>query len=284
MKKYLIIYFVMINGFSVHSQTSEVYWDNFMQLCEVENSEGKIDSLLRNWQSDLPKDPELFIAKFNHYLSLGREEIVRLDNSALYSDIQYDQQHFDQAISALNEGIKLYPDRLDMRYGKIYSLGQQENWHEQTESIIKLLDKSKDINFKWKWKWGEPLSDGKERVVSGVQDYLYTMFNTSADLLCNNIITISNKMIELFPKDKFNYSNIGSCYLVKGDFEESLKYLEKAKDIDNQDPLILYNIGYVYMKMKKDEEAINYFNLVKETGHQDYIQYANEMIDKINTK
>lgn len=269
---------------SLFAQSEEDFYNKFVQLCNVEGSGPEIEQLLTSWDNKFPEDAELFIARFNHYLILGEEEVVRLDNSMIYSDVSYNQGMFNKAISELEAGLELHPKRLDMWFGKSYALGQNRSFYEQKEAILELLDYSEKIEFEWQWKKGETLNDAREQVYNSVQDYVYTMFNTSATLLCDNIIEISDKMISLFPNDKFNYSNVGSCYLVKEDYDKAINYLNKAKQIDEQDPLILYNIGYSYMKMKEDDKAIYFFNQVIDTGNQDYIDYANQMIEKINNK
>ena len=40
----------------------------------------------------------------------------------LGSQIHYDQTELKKGLNKIDEGIKLYPNRLDMRFGKIYAL------------------------------------------------------------------------------------------------------------------------------------------------------------------
>ena len=59
------------------------------------------------------------------------------------SNSYYSEKELQKAFKKIDEGISNFPNRLDMRFGKIYVLGLVENWEDFTAEIIKTV-KSKD--------------------------------------------------------------------------------------------------------------------------------------------
>ena len=68
----------------------------------------------------------------------------------------YLDEDINNAISVIDEGINKFPNRLDMRFGKIYALGQLENWELFTEEVIRTVKYSKINNNKWTWTNNQP--------------------------------------------------------------------------------------------------------------------------------
>ena len=101
--------------------------------------------LLQNWQQTTPDDAELYVAWFNYYFSLSKKEIVRFGSDPqpsqsieikdstgnavgyLLNDIDYDTSLLQNSFQYINTGITKHPLRLDMRFGKVYALGQIEH-------------------------------------------------------------------------------------------------------------------------------------------------------------
>ena len=69
----------------------------------------------------------------------------------LGSQIYYDPDEVNKGFAKINIGIEKYPDRLDMRFGKIYTLGQVERWEDFTNEIIKTVNYSNENNNAWEW-------------------------------------------------------------------------------------------------------------------------------------
>ena len=127
--------FALINLFGQN------YYNDFLEACNSQDSLRQKEILIK-WERETPKDPELITSYYNYYFLKSRQEIVSLttnqpsgeslvlkDNSNntagfLGSTIHYNEYWIEKAFSKINEGIKLYPNRLDMRFGKIHTLGQ----------------------------------------------------------------------------------------------------------------------------------------------------------------
>ena len=78
---------------------------------------------------------------------------------------------FEKGMAKIDEGIALYPNRLDMRYGKIFAIGQVKDWERFTNEIVLTVQYSGKINNEWTWTFDEKKEDGKELFLSGLQNY-----------------------------------------------------------------------------------------------------------------
>ncbi|MEQ6117914.1 hypothetical protein [Reichenbachiella sp. MALMAid0571] len=106
------------------------------------------------------------------------------------------------------------------------------------------------------------------------------MFNQQTPA-CDQITTISNKLILIFPDDIFGYSNIGACNLMNKNFNEAINWFKKAENIDDQDPIVLSNIAYAYMNLNMNTEAIEYYEKVAATGDEQYKSFALQKIEEL---
>lgn len=94
----------------------------------------------------------------------------------LSSKIVYDTEILQQGLDKIDAGIRLYPDRLDMRFGKIYSLGQGERWEPFTEEIIKAIKYSKRNKNKWIWTFNKRKEGGEAFFLGSLQDYQLNLY------------------------------------------------------------------------------------------------------------
>ena len=106
---------------------------------------------MEKWQyCKTQKMLELITSYFNYHFMKSRQEVLALTNDEpngeslvlkdslnqnagfLGSQINYNQTELKKGLDKISEGIKLYPNRLDMRFGKIYVLGQIPDWKNFT--------------------------------------------------------------------------------------------------------------------------------------------------------
>ena len=143
------------NNYNKQFRTAFTNWDT-----------SAIVPLLKKWELEAPNDPNLFIARANYYLQASKKEIIRMDAAPgkgenfeildstggkpvayMYSDVLYTDSLFELSQQALDEGIRQYPNRLDMRFGKIYTLGERGLYKRQTNAIIDACRYGKTIDY-----------------------------------------------------------------------------------------------------------------------------------------
>ena len=77
---------------------------------------------LAEWQQAMPDDIDLYIARFNYHIGQATNT-----SSVIAAD---------SAVLVIDQAIRLFPDRLDLRFGKTYFLGQIKQWQPFADEII----------------------------------------------------------------------------------------------------------------------------------------------------
>lgn len=259
----------------------------------------KLREVLEKWDQDNPGDAEWFTACLNYYYLKSREEIATLTQEKphgeylaltdslgqtagyLGSRIAFDEGMLRKGVEKINEGIALYPDRLDMRFGKIYVLGQTENWREFKNEAIAAVRRSGINGNRWRWTNNEMLPDGKETFLSSLQDYQLLLYNTQDDRLLPLMREIASEILEIYPEHIESLSNIAITYLLTGEYEKGIEVLLRAEKIDPTDVVILNNIAYAYRSHRNTGKAAEYYRKVIRYGNAGEAEAAKEQIRQL---
>lgn len=254
---------------------------------------------LKKWEKADPKNPELFTSYFNYYFSQSKQEFVSLTTSQpegeslslqdstgktagfLGSQISYNEQTLKKAFDKIDEGIRIYPNRLDMRFGKIYVQGQLEDWEGFTNEIVKAIRYSSENNNQWSWTNNEKKTNGKDIFLSSLQDYQLSLYNTGDDNLLLNMRTIAEETLKYYPDHVESLSNLSITYLLTGEYDKGIEPLLKAEKIDPTDAIVLSNIAQGY-KLKGDKEtAIKYYKKTIKYADEETAAYARQQIEEL---
>jgi len=255
--------------------------------------------LLTQWEQATPEDAELFVSYFNYYFFTSRKEVVMLTTEPpkgeglmledsigqtagfLGSQFVYDPEVLAQGFTWINKGIEHYPNRLDMRFGKIYVLSEAEEWESFTHEIIETVRYSRKNNNEWTWALNEPKEAGEDFLLSSIQDYQVTLFNTEEDSLLVHMRQIAQEVLTYYPTDVPSLSNLSVTYLLTGEYEKGIEPLLQAEKIDPTDVVVLSNIAHGY-KLKGDtEQAIAYYEKMAEYGDERAAAFAQQQIEAL---
>lgn len=280
---------------------SQNYKSDFDKYSKENNTTKQIE-ILKKWEEKEPTNPELFTSYFNYFLRKSREELVSITKNQpkgeslvledstgklagyIGSEITYEKKFIKKAIEKIDQGILLHPNRLDMRFGKIYILGEIEDWQNFSDEIIKTIKYSKINNNEWTWTNNEKGEYNKDFLLGSVQDYQKTLFNTEKDELLLYMRLIAEEILKIYPNHIESLSNISITYLIKGDYDKGIEVLLKALEINPKDGVILRNIGQGY-KLKGDKaNAIKIYEKMLVLDDQDSIDFAKEQIEMLKKK
>lgn len=279
------------------------YGQNFMkqfeELLSKKDTVGQIQ-LLNNWEKTNSNDPELYVAYYNYYVMRASEEVITLGNDPkgkealkivkedslsgnpvayMYSDTYYDRLLLYKAYSYIDKGIEKCPNRLDMRFGKIYMLGENKDYKNFTKEIIKTIEYSSVINNKWLWQGNAPVEDPQAFMLSSIQSYVLQLYNTGEDALLDNMKMIAECILKQYPEHIESLSNLSIVFLIRKQYDEALSTLARAEKINNKDYIILNNMAHAYKEKGDIPKAIEYYNLTIKYGDEEAQKYAKEEID-----
>jgi len=292
------IFNLLIVAFTATIAYGQDYKTNFDKYCQEGDTSKQIE-ILKKWESEDPNNPELFTSYFNYYFLKSRQEALAISTQEptgdgfslqdstgktvgyIGSEIHYEAQAFNKGIDKLNQGIKRYPDRLDMRFGKIYALGQNQDWSKFTDEILRTVQYSQQNHNQWTWTNNEKMEDGKDFLLSSLQDYQLTLYNTGNDTLLTNMRSIAQEILKHYPNHVESLSNISITYLLTGEYDKGIEHLLKAEKIAPTDAIVLGNIAQGY-KLKGDKNrAITYYEKVIQYGDERSKAYAKQQIQEL---
>lgn len=298
MIKAIIITLIILFSFESKGQN---YFEDF-QIHFNSGDTLKQFEILEKWSEISPNDAELHVSLFNYYFLKSQKEILVLNSGQpshdkdvlvlkdstdmvagfIGSQINYEQSNLKKAFESIDEGIETYPNRLDMRFGKIYVLGQIKDWSSFTKEIIKTINYSVQNNNSWTWTYNEQKPGGKDMFLSSLQDYQGQLYNTMNDQLLINMQKISNAVLKHYPDHVESLANLSIAYLVEEKFNKALVPLLKAEKINPEDIIVLNNIAYAYKESGNKEKAIEYYEKVIEYGDRQSKEQAEIEIKKLN--
>ena len=113
----------------------------------------KLKTLLADWEKNNPDDPELYTCSFNYYFLKSKQEFVSIEKEQhgeesfavtdssgnlvgfMNSGLSYNSKMLKKAFDYIDKGIIKFPDRLDMRFGKCFVLGEIGDYTNFTKEI-----------------------------------------------------------------------------------------------------------------------------------------------------
>lgn len=274
------------------------YEKEFNQSFQAGDTTKQIE-VLTKWEAEDPKNPELFTSYFNYYFLKSRQEFISMstrqpngeslqlqdsDGQAagfLGSDIQFNPEIFKKGIKKIDEGIKLYPNRLDMRFGKTYAFKEAKEWEKFTNEIVKTIQYSKKNNNEWTWTYNEKKEDGKDFFLNSIQGYQNTLYNTENDDLLENMRTIAEEVLKIYPDHTESLSNIAITYLLTLEYDKGIEALLKAEKIEPNDGIVLSNIAYAYSLKGDFDNSKKYYEKMLKLENAEAVQFAKEQIDEL---
>ena len=297
MKNLLLIILTIISSLSFAQNFQEDFGKAFQEGDTLKQKE-----ILNKWETDNYKDAELYTSYYNYYFSKSKQEMLTMSTERpegeslsiedstgktagyLGSKIVFNESVLQKGLDKIDEGIKLYPDRLDMRFGKIYALGQIEDWERFTTEIIKTVKYSAKNNSKWTWTNNELKSGGKDEFLLDIQDYQLDLYNTGDDDLLINMRSIANEVLKIYPDHIESLTNVSITYLLTKEYDKAIETLQIAEKLNPKDAIVLNNIAQGY-KLKGDyKKSIEYYKKTIKYGNERNVQYAKQQIDELKNK
>ncbi|MGM9788593.1 MAG: tetratricopeptide repeat protein [Candidatus Cryptobacteroides sp.] len=298
MKRLIITILSLITTDSLlFSQDREKMYEDFKAAVNTNDTTAML-SVISNWEKNFPDDAELYSLRANYYLSNAIQELIGLSyqkptdgrdyyvmtdslgvNYYLYPEQQIDSVKFNSAILSLVEGINRYPDRADLRLGKITVHLMVHNNKAAIEEIQAMLKHSKNNGNNWTTTLDVPIEgDGYSYMLDCVKDYFGQIVN-SEDL--NSAEKLSDICLEEYPNEPVFLSNKGAMRYYAGDVNIALDYFLKAREIDPKDMLITLNIAFMYEQQGDIQTAIKYYEIVAASGEEDYTRIANSALKEL---
>ncbi len=292
LKSILISFSLFAQLLLAQQETPEFY--NIIEAGDT----SKIEKTLDEWNKIKSLSADQYLGYF-HYkvflskreLELTKEQRAALDKMVLKQgnknasfeisgETYYDSVDVESAFQKLDEGIKMYPDRIDLHFAKIEMLGKMKYWQTFTNEIVDLIKLSAVNNNNWLVFSNTP-KNGKEYLLKNMQDYQLMLFDEQKIALLENMCKIANTIVEFYPDHSQSYSNIAVTWFVQSKFADALPPLLKGEKYAPNDQVILNNIAYAYKELGEKEKAIAYYEKVMKIGDEQAKTKARHFLGKL---
>jgi len=297
----LLIFGITLLSNTLSGQTFKEQFGDFVSKGDTVGQR----QLLEKWEKADNNDPELYVAYFNYYVNKSASEVLAIGQNPkgkdalqimdqdttkkepvafIYGNTYYEPKLLSKGLDWIAKGIKRHPNRLDMRFGKIYMFGQLEDYEKFTTEIINAIDYSTENKNQWTWADSKALEDPKGFMLSSIQSYQIQLYNTENDSLLNNMKRIAETVLKCYPDHIESLSNLSIVFILQKQYDKGLEYLLKAEKLNPQDFIVLGNIAQAY-KLKEDKKnAIKYYELMAKYGGDEEKKFSQEQIDELNKK
>lgn len=159
-----------------------------------------------------------------------------------------DSLQVDSAVMTLQEGIRKFPNRLDLYFG----LAATYLYIDQPDKMIGIVERAmqqeKKNKGKWLWTNDELTPDTIDYMYERAQED-FARFWAAEDL--ERTERVAQMAVKYYPKRAEYWNNMGVVALWKEDFSEkpnfkkAMKYFKKALKLNPDDELIKANIEYI---------------------------------------
>ncbi len=255
--------------------------------------------ILQKWEKAKPQDSELFTSYLDYYFVVAHDEVftfytgkdegesIKMVNGTpkvagyLGSHLTIHKPILSRGISKIDEGIRLYPDRLDMRLGEIFVLGQAKEWDAFTGKIIETINQSAKNKNKWTWTHNTKKYDGEEVFFSSLQDYQIQLHDTQEYELFKYMKEIAEEVLKFYPNNVESLSNLSIVYMTNDEVDKAIEVLLRAETINKKDFIILSSLGYAYKYKGDKAKAIEYYQKTIRYGDAEASENAKEQIKEL---
>ena len=256
------LFFFLLITIYVGTAFAQSYSDAFDEAFSRDDITAQREAL-ELWQREAPEDVNLFIARYNYYANraIGQNSDVIIAPMA------------DSGLVAIEEGIDLFPNRLDLRFGKIYFLGQLARWDAFVSEIARTLDYSVQINNKWEFP-NVPDDMMEDLLTEAMNDYLVAMWMSVADtarltsadtLVIKKVQGLAKRIVQLFPGDFPSTYMLALSYQVLNENDKAYKYLMRAEKISSTSKSLLQLLVKVCRELGKVAQAEEYQRRLNES-------------------
>lgn len=258
-------------------------------------------AVLMEWgrEDSLPAD--YYAARFNYYL-LGAmtgevalttdkphdvdEALVLTDSTGnvagyMYEKTMYGGDCLQQAMDAITEGIGLYPDRLDLRFGMVHLLMQMSLFEEAVDVLKTTLEQSAENGDAWLWTADEPVEDGTYMMTDSYQTYFNNLFQAEQDSLGMALVDC---VLARYPDNVVFKSDKAALLAMGGDNEKALElFLSIHRDAPD-DEIVMSNIAHLYRLTGDRAKAVEYYKRLAQSDDSYVKEQAEEALKELEAE
>lgn len=264
MRRILLSITVFVVSFSsiAAQSTSAEFRSRYESLVKRVGASGiGVETLLNRWEDGFPDDADMLEAKFTYYFQksqssqvvqksadkfMGQKPLLALKDSSgmdinYFQETFYDDSLFALSSQAIDKAIRLYPDRIDLRFDKVTALTafEKESPDMAASALAGLIDYNASAHPVW--KVGENEID-EDTFFAAMQEYCFAFYTIGSAVSYEAFRSLSERMLRFYPKNTIFLTNMGTYWLIaRKDSKQALKYYNKVLKIKPDDYTAIKN-------------------------------------------
>jgi len=237
----------------------------------------------------------VYAAWYNYYIKLAMTDVVALtttapednqealqlmDSTGVVAGYMYGIESYNDSIlqigyQKLNTAIKLFPDRLDLPFGKVAMLFRQQLYSEVMQEFRNVLDRSEKNGNRWLWTLNQPLDDGEYILKDSMQDYFVQLFDAGQSDYASQLV---EWMLQLYPTDIIFCSDKASLLAIAKRYSEALPIYLSIYEDNPDDIIVASNIAHIYYTLGDKEATLKYYSKLLQCGDSEIEGLAKQRI------
>lgn len=297
MKRLLLLVFASL-ALPFGALAQQQWYDKYRQVLN-DSDANKLLQVIEAWQKAEPESADVYAAWFNYYYKIGVSSVLSLtteppaDDSEslilrndttqetagyLYAVPTYNDSLMSLCFQKIDAGIRKFPDRLDLPFGKIHVLLQMKDYGAALKALDAVIRRSADNHNAWLWTLDKPVDDGSAMFFDSMQDYFNQLWKVQ-DL--SYAEQLAHMLVAAYPSNIVFRSNFAGIKGAKGENEEALKlFLDIHRDAPD-DEIVTSNIAQLYLNLGDKKQAKKYYQLLLKSEDETIKESADRAIRQI---
>lgn len=183
------------------------------------------------------------------YLKTFHLSVQRVLRHMRFAETSTAKKETQKALSSIRSGIKLFPDRLDLRLSEIHFCQMIGQTDCMTNAMAATLEQAQKNKHNWLWSGTE--KKGKSFMLSAFQTYQKNLWLAKEDAAFQKNAEL---ILSFYPNNVTNLDNLGVLYLEKKAYDKAKDYLERAHLLDPSDQEVIAHLQSIPDMEKKAEK------------------------------
>ena len=293
MRRIITLIIILTNYISIANAQNN--WYEKYLSCVNDSDVHALKTMIEQWEQAEPESPDVYAAWYNYYIKLAMTDVVALtttapednqealqlmDSTGVVAGYMYGIESYNDSIlqigyQKLNTAIKLFPDRLDLPFGKVAMLFRQQLYSEVMQEFRNVLDRSKKNGNRWLWTLNQPLDDGEYILKDSMQDYFVQLFDAGQSDYASQLV---EWMLQLYPTDIIFCSDKASLLAIAKRYSEALPIYLSIYEDNPDDIIVASNIAHIYYTLGDKEATLKYYSQLLQCGDSEIEGLAKQRI------
>jgi tetratricopeptide (TPR) repeat protein len=296
----VITFLIILTSYISVANAQNDWYDKYLS-CVNDSDVHAWKTLIEQWEQAEPESPDVYAAWYNYYIKLAMTEVVTLtttapednrealqltDSTGVVTGYMYGIESYKDSIlqigyQKLDTAIKLFPDRLDLPFGKVTMLFRQQLYAEVMQELRHVLDRSEKNGNRWLWTLNEPVDDGEYVLKDSMQDYFAQLFDAGQSDYASQLV---EWMLQLYPTDIIFRSDKASLLAIAKRYSEALPIYLSIYEDNPDDIIVVSNMAHIYYTLGDKEAALKYYSQLLQCGDSEIENIAKKRIKEIKEK